>query len=142
MAIQFIKVKCPECGATLNIEKNRDMAYCTYCGTKVLIHNENERIFRHIDEARIREVEVDRMIRLKELEIYEKEQEEKRKRIKERNKLLLRLIIIGVLLLLIGCLLGSATGDEDSPLYFIAMAGMFPLIAAFSIWSDNSNKKE
>ena len=44
MAIKMIKVKCPECGGTMDIGQNRDMAYCTYCGTKIMIHNENEKI--------------------------------------------------------------------------------------------------
>lgn len=30
-------LKCPECGATLEIEESRDMAYCTYCGAKVTL---------------------------------------------------------------------------------------------------------
>lgn len=74
MAVKLISVTCPECGAVLNIEDNREQAFCTYCGTKVLIHNENEYIYRHIDEAGIKQAETDRMIRLKELEIEQTQQ--------------------------------------------------------------------
>ena len=73
MAIQFVSVKCPQCGADLSIESNRQQAFCTYCGTKVIVHNENEHIYRNIDEARIKESETERLIRLKELELEEKE---------------------------------------------------------------------
>ena len=72
MGVKLIAVKCPECGATLNIEADRTQAFCTYCGTKVLVHNENEHIYRKIDEAGIRQAETDRMIRLRELELEEK----------------------------------------------------------------------
>ena len=65
MSIELISIKCPECGATLSIEENREQAYCTYCGTKILLHNEKEYVYRHIDEAEITTAETDRMIRLK-----------------------------------------------------------------------------
>ena len=72
MAIQFISVKCPDCNAALSVEEGRTCAYCSYCGSKVMIHNENEHIYRKIDEAGIRQAETDRMIRLRELELEEK----------------------------------------------------------------------
>ncbi len=29
--------------------------FCSYCGTQIIATNENEHIYRHIDEAKIRE---------------------------------------------------------------------------------------
>lgn len=72
MALKLISVKCPDCGQTLSIEANRAQAFCTYCGAKILISNENEFIVRNIDEASIQKAENDRIIRLKELELQEK----------------------------------------------------------------------
>lgn len=71
MAIEFISIKCPECFAPLEIEEGRQQIFCSYCGTKVLIQNDNEYIYRHIDEAKIKKVENDSAIRLKELEMEE-----------------------------------------------------------------------
>ena len=34
MAIKFVSIKCPECGATLDIEEGRKQIFCSYCGTK------------------------------------------------------------------------------------------------------------
>ena len=51
LAYKLISVKCPDCGQTLSIEENRTQAFCTYCGAKVLISNENEYVFRKVDEA-------------------------------------------------------------------------------------------
>ena len=48
MAIKFTSVKCPECGAKTHIEEGRNQAFCSYCGTKILITNENEYIIRHV----------------------------------------------------------------------------------------------
>jgi DNA-directed RNA polymerase subunit RPC12/RpoP len=30
-------LKCPQCGGTLEIEKNIDTFYCKYCGTKIFM---------------------------------------------------------------------------------------------------------
>ena len=79
MAIKFVSVKCPECGATLDVEEGRKQLFCSYCGTKVMIDNDNEYIYRHIDEAGIKQAEADKLIRLKELELEEKENEKSRK---------------------------------------------------------------
>lgn len=75
MAVNFISVKCPDCGASLDIEKGRKKVFCTYCGAKVLINNDNEYVYRHIDEAGIKQAETDRMVRMKQMEMAEKNRE-------------------------------------------------------------------
>ena len=72
MGYKLISVKCPDCGQTLSIEEDRTQAFCTYCGAKVLISNENEYIFRQVDEADIKKAETERLIKLKELELQER----------------------------------------------------------------------
>ena len=69
MSIKLLVVKCPECGAHLDVEEGRRQLFCSYCGAKVIISNENEYIYREVDEARIIEAEAKERIRLKELEI-------------------------------------------------------------------------
>ena len=32
----FIAVKCPTCGADVNLDSSREFGYCTYCGTKIV----------------------------------------------------------------------------------------------------------
>lgn len=39
---RLILMKCPQCGAMLNIEEGRNQAFCTYCGAKLYIDNNNE----------------------------------------------------------------------------------------------------
>lgn len=73
MAIQLISVKCPDCGADLSIESGREFAFCSYCGTKVMVANDNEQIIRTIDEAQIKQAETDRMIRMRQMEMEEKD---------------------------------------------------------------------
>lgn len=100
MAISLISVKCPDCGQTLSIENNRTQAFCTYCGAKILIHNENEHIFRTIDEAGVQQAETDRLIKLKELELEEKrlKQQSTLRKILMPIWLILSIVILGIVI--------------------------------------------
>lgn len=72
MAIHYISVKCPECGANLPMEEGRTEMFCSYCGSKVVMYNDNEHIYRHIDEAKIKKAEAEKEIRMRELDLAEK----------------------------------------------------------------------
>ena len=84
MAIRFVSIKCPECGASLDVEEGRQQIFCSYCGTKVMVQNDNEYIYRHIDEASIKQAEADKIVQLRKLEIIERKRAEaaKVKRVK------------------------------------------------------------
>ena len=134
MAIQFIVVKCPQCGCDLSIEEGRSQAFCTYCGAKVLIHNENEYIYRHIDEAGIKKAETERMIELKKLE---QEREEARAREEARKKKMRLSIILGIagsILFMIG-----ASGPSNGNSVFSFM-GFLAIIGAILIWRSESEE--
>lgn len=73
MSLNVISLKCPECGATLNIEQGRQQAFCTYCGAKNFINNENEYVYRHIDEAAMQQSDNDRAVKMKQMEIEDDE---------------------------------------------------------------------
>lgn len=106
MSIQFVSVKCPECRANLSIEEGRDFAFCSYCGTKVIMTNENEHIYRNIDEARVKEAETDRMIRLREMELAEKENSRDRKSMIVAYTVALAFVLIGSLICIVQPLAG------------------------------------
>ena len=73
MTVSVIPVICPQCGANLNIENGREYAFCSYCGAKILINNDNVHVYRTVDEASIMKAETDRIVRLRELELKEKD---------------------------------------------------------------------
>ena len=101
MSIRFIAVKCPQCEADLSIEEGRPFAFCTYCGTKVIIKDENEHIYRNIDEARIKESETERIVRLRELELEEKEKTHERKTKMIAYGIALAFVLIGSLICIV-----------------------------------------
>ena len=109
MAVKLIPVKCPECGAMLNIEEDRTQAFCTYCGAKVLIHNENEFTYRHVDVADIERAETERAVQYKQMELAEKGQHEKEKIRKQKIKYALIFFASGSFLKLVHFLFSEST---------------------------------
>lgn len=100
-------VKCPQCGANLSIEEGRENVFCSYCGAQILLTNENEHTYRKIDEAELKRAETDRMVRMKELEMAEKEDEKSQERRKGTYLFALILAGIGFILLLLHVPIGS-----------------------------------
>ena len=121
MAIKIMTVQCPSCGASLTAENGKTISFCSYCGSGLIINNENEHIIRNIDEARIKEAETDRLIRLKELEIEEAEKARKRKIASITYGVALAFVVIGILM----CLLGADSGIGLIVLgFYVAMFGL------------------
>ena len=95
------KLTCQNCGANLDVDGK--IAFCSYCGAKLIIDDEN-RTYTHNynysysytkkDEARFRESETKERIRLKELE---NEENEKKREHKETKWILLGLAAIGII---------------------------------------------
>lgn len=40
----FIVLKCPSCGAEINLDKNREFGFCSFCGTKII---QDKQIIEH-----------------------------------------------------------------------------------------------
>ena len=108
MGYKLISVKCPDCGQTLSIEENRTQAFCSYCGAKILISNENEYVFRQVDEAGIKKAETDRIIRLREIEIAEKNSS-------LRKALTIIWLMLSLTLIVIAVVLMLSPGSESMP---------------------------
>lgn len=75
MAMKVISVKCPECGASLPIEEGRTQMFYSYCGSNIIITNENEYIYRYIDEAEVKKAETENTIKMRKLKMEEENHE-------------------------------------------------------------------
>ena len=120
MAIKFVAVKCPSCGANLPMEEGRTEMFCSCCGAKIIMTNENEHIYRNVDEAAIKKAETEQIVQIKKLEILEKKRAAREKR--RKFKVLISVILGALGLLAIA--LGSASGDDDAPGYMIGMISL------------------
>ena len=142
---KIISLKCPSCGAVLS-DENKDVMFCKYCGSKLIVDNDNEYIHKNVDVADVKRAETEQLVKLKELEMKEKENEHKKEVLRIKIKSSIILLAIGIIMMVLGFAFGSASGDSDSGWYMVAMVGMFPLMGAAYIWlfsiKDNSSKEK
>lgn len=79
-------LKCPACNANLQISDGRNMCFCEYCGQQIFIDDEIKRTehtrninytYTKVDEAR----KLEATARLRELELAERQEETKRRKL-------------------------------------------------------------
>ena len=119
------KLECPSCGANLELkEDNRDFAFCEFCGAKITL--DDFRSTHHVvDEARLKEAEIEQMIKLKQLEWAEKHEQENARKRQLKTKITIILAVVGG-----GSFLLALTTNSlffYSVLAIVFFAGMFIL---------------
>lgn len=124
-----IELVCPKCGAHLSVDANREFLFCEYCGVKILLNDENTYTIRKIDEAKIKKVEADQIIRLKELELAQRKADNEAKKLKLKIIISLVLAVIGALSMIIGDIVGPESALDD-----LSFIGYFALMAVLYIW--------
>lgn len=66
--INLIKLQCPNCGANLEVDSSLKQCFCLYCGAKMLLNNGNEYTIRIIDDAKIKEAELQHDLEVRKLQ--------------------------------------------------------------------------
>lgn len=138
---KVVELKCTNCGANISIEEKREYFFCQHCGTKLVLDNDKEQVYRHIDEADLKRAETEQLVKLKQLELEEKEKEQKAKITKLKIKISLVLCVCGILMMILGNVLGNLSGDSDSSWYLMSMLGFLPIMATFYLWIFSSEDK-
>ena len=117
-----LALHCPSCGAELSVDEGKEITYCIYCGTKILLKDQNETITRHINEADVIRAKAERELAMKELALKE---EENRKKPRE---LLLRIVwgVASFICVVIGFVVGPSLlkGPSSSGFLLIGMVGL------------------
>lgn len=136
---------CPSCNANLTIDdENREFAFCQYCGAKIML-DDYRSTHRVIDEAKIKQAEFNREIRLKELNIKEAQMNQKNQLRKALIYIWIGLIFAVVLLCLIVLVIGGENGG------LLALCCLFyaggPIVGGgayliFRVIPDKENEKE
>lgn len=133
---------CPSCGANITInDENRDFAFCQYCGAKIML-DDFRSTQRIVDEAKIRQAETDRMIRLRELELEERKQN-------QRSTLRRTLTIIWLalsLIILLLCIVKWAFQDDFTDAFVMLFYLGGPVIGGgayliFKVLPDKETEK-
>ena len=115
--INLIKLQCPNCNANLEVKDDTKQCFCTYCGTKILLQNDNEYYIHHIDEARIKEAEVQHEIaRMQFQEQQIRREQEAEANIEAKKRIRKKRISAFFIALVSGFIL---TGLSGSPIMFL-----------------------
>ena len=121
--MKMIKFECPDCKANLKIEADRKMAFCQYCGCQVYLDDgvkRSEHVVRKVDEARIKEAETKKEIKIKEIEY-----KDRRNRRESRSSFLEMFFFIAVFGFSIGLLLfWSKEVQKDTDEFNVLVAQM------------------
>ena len=67
--MKMVAMKCPECGASVKADLDKETAFCEFCGTRLFLQDENEYTIHNVDEAEVMRAQLER-------EKWEKSQEE------------------------------------------------------------------
>ena len=132
--MKIISLKCPECNATLSVEGDRKYCFCQYCGAKILIDDgSTTHTYRKVDEARIREADIQENIRLRELMLEEKKfaAKERMKAIKIKLSIILAVLAIGLIAI-----------ESIFPSGAFGVAGLACLSILFLIWKSGKSKEK
>lgn len=138
----LIDLRCPSCGAALQVGDDREFIYCEYCGTKILINDENKYTYHRIDDAAIKRAETERDIAMKKLEMEEKKRADDKKRFVLKLVISAILIGIGIFMIASGIKSSAASKDPDSPYELLTAFGVFPILAVSWIWIFSLVKKD
>ena len=49
--MNLVNTNCPNCGANLEVDTERGYCFCEYCGSKILIDDDDNEIHIHADNA-------------------------------------------------------------------------------------------
>lgn len=91
----------------------------------------------------IQKIEEERR-RTKQLEFEEQKRIDEENKKNKKNKIILSIIlgILGATLMIVGCVLGSLSGDPDSGWYMMTFVGLFVIISIVFIWANVGDNKK
>lgn len=147
MAVKFITIKCPDCGANLPMEEGRKTMFCSYCGSQVMMVNDNEYKYEvthhYIDDAKIvraetkrAEKEAEQAYKLKVLELENQ---------KDRRRQIGWWIVYGTIFVLITVgVIGMSLADQYDTAglvgFFGILLAMIMAVLAFHAKSEENDK--
>lgn len=134
--IELTSLKCPECGSSLDVPKDRDYVFCQFCGTKILLNNSNEQIVRHVDEAAIKQAENARIAEQNRIEL------EKMKLKSDNLKRKTGLVLLGltILYMIIIFVLSKFDVIDSSNVMLLEELGVIMLICQLMVVTGPNKK--
>lgn len=132
-------IKCPDCGANLQIEENRDRCFCSYCGTQILLDTgKKEHVYRKIDEAKIEEAKAKKEVNSKEIDYKLKLAEYSNRHLTAIN--ITKIIIILAAIVVLFFILKLIATVESARRFFIFFVIVAALVLMYKMATDTMKK--
>lgn len=126
MGVKTGETRCPGCGAMVPFEEGQRQARCEYCGSPVTI-DEDDQVIRNVDEADLKRAETEQLVRLKELELKEREIERK-----NRRRPLMVVATVVLLVILVVCFTVGFSANTSSAGFLVV--GLIVLNVLIYMW--------
>lgn len=142
MTISVKTYKCPSCGANVDVKDSEKEAYCSYCGTKIKVQNDNEIIINHVDAAEMKKHDIE----LEKMNLAREERIEAKLDRQKRLKTAIVLFILAGIFLTISFALKDSKTNLKGLAMGMAFLSMLSISAACMVISitdegkDNRNK--
>ena len=104
MSMELLQMKCPNCGADLDVEDGIESFFCKYCGTKIVLAGQSDAALKAKATVKVADKVVELREKRYEQKRYEMEKEEERQK---RNSKSFPIVAI-VFLLIAAIAFGSA----------------------------------
>lgn len=119
--MNLIHLRCPDCGADLEVDNSREFCFCQYCGTKIILEDQSASVRR--TKARLKTIdkfldqrEAQQIRKMEDRRIREETAREERRRREEIErkeswkviKVSLAIVVIGLLLIMLIGIFGDA----------------------------------
>jgi len=132
--MKLTAVVCPSCGAKIQVKAGIPFCFCTYCGTQIhLDDGSTTHTHRKVDEARIREAELNAMLELKKMELAEKRRQDSKKAAKYLALVIAGLGLLALLISLFSTTVATTIGVVLSVLF------MWELVLILSSITDTGS---
>lgn len=126
--MNLVHLRCPDCGAELEVDNIREFCFCQYCGTKIILEESDASVRRtkarlktidkFLDQREAqhaRKIDAQRLRDEAKIKAQEQKQEFKERKFEEKQRTKKRNMIIGLVLLTIWLVLMvyAVTADAD-----------------------------
>lgn len=129
-------LKCPNCSANLDYEDGMEVLFCKYCGTKILLTDENTYTYKKVDVAEIqkaknqsKQIDINR-------EIYEQETKRLEREIEKNEQSSYTIALLALILLFLGIILLLMK------LYIVGAVVLYAAMMVFMFYLSKGEEKE
>lgn len=130
--ITMLNLKCPNCGGELQVQSDREFCFCQYCGTKILLSDENKKtinINKNVTYTTVNEA--DKLRAENERLKFEAEQSSKKETKENQIKLAKSLVKFGPIVAIVGFVIDKLVPSTSGIASLATAAYGFGLAAFF-----------